>query len=154
MTHLVTHHEVRALLPHRYPFLMVDTVLSLEPHQSIVALKNITCNEPFFTGHFPQRLIMPGVLMIEALAQAAGLLVFLSHGWSFNGVSDLFYLAGVDKTRFKKMVEPGDQLHLCVQQVKQRLNIWKFQGQAKVGDEVVCSADFMIVKEDITAKEE
>lgn len=137
--------DIRKLLPHRYPFLLVDKIIQLEINQSIVGIKNVTANEPFFSGHFPQRPIMPGVLMIEALAQVAGILIKRTHT-HLSGFTELFYLAGVNEVRFKRLVEPGDQLKLEVDLVKSRLNLWKFQGLASVENEVACSAEFMIVK--------
>ncbi|MFP4905693.1 3-hydroxyacyl-ACP dehydratase FabZ, partial [Paraburkholderia sp. BR14261] len=105
-------HKILTLLPHRYPFLMVDRVIELEPHKSIKALKNVTVNEPFFTGHFPQRPVMPGVMILEALAQTAALLTFSEEEQDFENT--LYYFVGIDGARFKRVVEPGDQLILNV----------------------------------------
>lgn len=138
---------IRNFLPHRYPFLLVDRVLSFHENKSIVAIKNVTCNEPFFNGHFPQTPIMPGVLMIEALAQTAGLLYYHISGLTSRNETDMFFLAGVDEARFKRMVVPGDQLTLKVEVVKRKLNLWKFTGTALVGDDLACSASFMIIRE-------
>ncbi|MGD9107724.1 MAG: 3-hydroxyacyl-ACP dehydratase FabZ [Gammaproteobacteria bacterium] len=132
-------------LPHRPPFLLVDRVLKFEPSKSIVAIKNVTMNEPFFVGHFPKRPVMPGVLIIEALAQAAGILAFLSTNEDPQGNS-LYYFAGIDNARFKRIVEPGDQLHLEVEITKIRKTLLKAHGIAKVGDEIACSADLMSIK--------
>jgi 3-hydroxyacyl-[acyl-carrier-protein] dehydratase len=139
--------QIRKFLPHRYPFLLVDKVIAIEDEKKITAIKNVTANEPFFTGHFPQAPIMPGVLMIEALAQASGLLLFNAFGLTERDEKDMFFLAGVDEARFKRMVVPGDQLRLEVEVLKQRLNLWKFKGNATVEGELACSATFMIVRE-------
>jgi 3-hydroxyacyl-[acyl-carrier-protein] dehydratase len=134
--------EIMRHLPHRYPFLLVDRVLKLEPGKSIVALKNVTINEPFFNGHFPQRPVMPGVLIIEALAQAAGILSFKTLGVPPDGRS-IIYFAGIDHARFKKPVGPGDQLLLEATLVRVVRNIGKFVTVAKVGDTVVAEAEVM-----------
>lgn len=138
--------EIRKFLPHRYPFLLVDKVVAIE-NQKIRAIKNVTANEPFFNGHFPTAPIMPGVLMIEALAQTSGLLVLNLLGVKERTEKDMFFLAGVDEARFKRMVVPGDQLILEVETLKQRLNLWKFKGTATVEGELACSATFMIIRE-------
>lgn len=137
--------EIMATLPHRYPFLLVDKVLSCEPDKSIVAIKNVSVNEPHFTGHFPQSPVMPGVLMIEALAQAAGILIYKTIQ-TLPGKDNWFYLVGVDNARFKRIVVPGDQLRLEVEIVKVRRDIWKFQGTATVDGELACSAEIMTAK--------
>src|SRR5699024_7022431 len=131
--------EILNLLPHRYPFLLVDRVLQYEKDKSITALKNVTATEPYFQGHFPDRPVMPGVLIVEAMAQAAGLLTFRSMGGAPEDA--LFYLAGVDKARFKRPVCPGDQLILEVTLLKQRHRLWRFSAVARVDDEVACSAE-------------
>jgi 3-hydroxyacyl-[acyl-carrier-protein] dehydratase len=133
--------EIMQYLPHRYPFLLVDRVLALEPGKSIVALKNVTINEPFFNGHFPQRPVMPGVLIIEALAQAAGILSFKTLG--VKPGRSLIYFAGIDHARFKKPVGPGDQLLLEATLVRVVRSIGKFVTVAKVGDTVVAEAEVM-----------
>ncbi|NYT26607.1 MAG: 3-hydroxyacyl-ACP dehydratase FabZ [Candidatus Thiodubiliella endoseptemdiera] len=134
--------DVKNYLPHRYPFLLIDRVLELEIGKSIVALKNVTYNEPQFTGHFPAQPIMPGVLIIEALAQATGILAFKSEvGKPIDG--QIYMLVGVDKVRFKRMVEPGDQLRLEVEVMTVKRGIWKFKCVAKVDDKVVTSAELM-----------
>lgn len=135
---------LRELLPHRYPMLLVDQVTELTPGKTITALKNVTCNEPFFNGHFPGYPVMPGVLMIEALAQTSGVLILKSH--DYDPQRDLFFLAGVNNARFKRPVVPGDQLTLQATVVRNRLDLWKFDCVAKVGDEVVCSAEIMNIK--------
>lgn len=137
--------EVRKYLPHRYPFLLVDTVESCVAYESIVALKNVTQNEPFFQGHFPNLPVMPGVLIVEAMAQAAGILIYKSYG-RYPSVDDMFYFAGIDNTRFKRKVVPGDQLILKVKVVRHRETLWKFEGEAFVGDELACSSEFLTIK--------
>ena len=134
--------EIQALLPHRYPFLLVDRVQELDPDKRIVGIKNVTINEPFFQGHFPGRPVMPGVLMLEALAQAAALLSFdtLDAAPDENTV---YYFAGIDGARFKRPVEPGDQLILEVQLDRMKAGIFKFKAQAKVGTELACEAELM-----------
>lgn len=140
--------EVRRYLPHRYPFLLVDKVVSVKPGESLIAIKNVTSNEPFFTGHFPGRSIMPGVLMIEALAQACGILAYktLNMYPADPTEKDLFFLAGVDEVRYKRIVVPGDQLQLNVKFLKARLDLWKFEGVATVDNEMACTALLMIKK--------
>jgi 3-hydroxyacyl-[acyl-carrier-protein] dehydratase len=134
--------EVKQFLPHRYPFLLVDRVLACTPGESLTAIKNVTVNEPFFQGHFPQKAIMPGVLIIEALAQATGLLGFRTMSESPS--EDLLYmLVGVDNVRFKRQVIPGDQLVLSVKLLKKSRIIWKFTCEARVDDELVTSADML-----------
>ena len=135
--------DVRDYLPHRYPFLLVDRVVAFDSGVSIKVIKNVTHNEPFFNGHFPQKPVMPGVLMIEALAQASGLLIFLTKSKQVSTQEDLYYLAGVENARFKRIVTPGDVLELNVQIVKQRNKLWKFTGRAEVNGELACCADFM-----------
>ena len=137
-------HEIQRLLPHRYPFLLIDRVLDYTPGEYLVGIKNITFNEPQFTGHFPQRVIMPGVLILESLAQATGLLAFKT-ATDLRSDNSLYYLAGIDNARFKKPVEPGDQLQLTVKLVKNKRNLWKFSGEATVDGELVVSADIMCV---------
>ena len=133
-------HQILKQLPHRYPILLVDRVLSIEKGQRIVALKNVTINEPFFTGHFPHRPVMPGVLMLEALAQAAALLSFDTQGVTPDDKT-VYYFAGIDGARFKRPVEPGDQLTLDVTLERAKAGIFKFKGTARVGDEVACEAE-------------
>jgi len=133
--------EVLRFIPHRYPFLLVDRVLELELDKSLVALKNVTINEPFFTGHFPEKPVMPGVLILEALAQAAAILACKSTDWKPG--ESLFYLGSIENARFKKMVIPGDQLVLRIEVQKRRLQVWKFTATATVNGEVVCTADMV-----------
>jgi 3-hydroxyacyl-[acyl-carrier-protein] dehydratase len=135
-------HQILQKLPHRYPFLLVDRVLEVEKGKRLLAVKNVTINEPFFQGHFPRRPVMPGVLMLEALAQAAGLLSFVSLEKELDDDS-LYYLAGIDGARFKRPVEPGDQLLLDVTLDRMRAGILKFSAKARVGDEVVCETELM-----------
>jgi len=135
-------HQILKLLPHRYPFLLVDRVLDMEKGKRITALKNVTMNEPFFNGHFPHRPVMPGVLMLEAMAQAAALLSF--H--SLDIVPDdntVYYFAAIDGARFKRPVEPGDQLTLEVEIERMKAGISKFKGKALVGSELACEATLM-----------
>ena len=135
-------HQILKLLPHRYPFLLVDRVNELERGKRILAIKNVTINEPFFTGHFPARPVMPGVLILEALAQAAGLLSFDMMGEA-PGDDKVFYFVGIDGARFKRPVEPGDQLVMDVTLERMKAGIFKFKGVARVGDEVACEAELM-----------
>ena len=131
--------EVLELLPHRYPFLMIDRILELEPGKRIVALKNVTFNEPHFTGHYPGYPVMPGVLMIEALAQAGGIVASSElTKEEFKRATMLF--GGVEKARFKREVIPGDTLTLSGEIAKRKGGFWWFQGEARVGDEVACAA--------------
>ena len=141
--------EVIKHLPHRYPFLLVDRVIDCEPGKSIHAYKNISINEPFFVGHFPNFPVMPGVLITEALAQAAGILSFKTLGVKPDN-SFLFYLVGVDRARFKKPVTAGDQLHLHVQIQRQMRNIWTYKAEAKVDGEIVAEAGLMCAKRELT----
>jgi 3-hydroxyacyl-[acyl-carrier-protein] dehydratase len=135
-------HEILKKLPHRYPILLVDRVLELDPGKRIKALKNVTINEPFFTGHFPHRPVMPGVLMLEAMAQTAALLSFAAEGAAPDNKS-VIYFAGIDGARFKRPVEPGDQLVMDVTLERSRAGIYKFKGVARVGEEVACEAELM-----------
>jgi len=135
-------HEIRKQLPHRYPFLLVDRVLELEKGKRIKALKNVTINEPFFGGHFPNRPVMPGVLMLEAMAQAAALLAFDTAGVTMDD-NTVYYFAGIDGARFKRPVEPGDQLIMDVELDRVRAGIYKFKGVIRVVDVVVCEAELM-----------
>ena len=135
-------HDILKRLPHRYPFLLVDRVLELETGQRIKALKNVTMNEPFFVGHFPHRPVMPGVMMLEALAQAAAILGFDKLG-VLPDDKTVFYFAGIDNARFKRPVEPGDQLVLHVALERTRAGIFKFNARATVGDALAVEADLM-----------
>ncbi len=127
-------------LPHRYPFLLVDRVLECEPGNRLLGLKNVTANEPFFQGHFPAKPVMPGVLIIEALAQATCLLALETEPGEDG---EIYLLAGVDKARFKRPVVPGDQLHLETILLKRRRGIWVFDAMAWVGEQTVASAEIM-----------
>ena len=135
-------HEILKLLPHRYPILLVDRVLEVEKGKRIKALKNVTINEPFFVGHFPRRPVMPGVMMLEAMAQTAALLSFASADVSPDS-NAVYYFAGIDNARFKRPVEPGDQLVMDVELIRARAGIFKFKGVARVGEELACEAELM-----------
>ena len=139
-------HQILKLLPHRYPFLLVDRVLEMEKGKRITALKNVTMNEPFFNGHFPHRPVMPGVMIIEALAQTAGILAFITAG-VIPDENTRFFFVGIDKARFRKPVEPGDQLILTARLERQMRGIWKFSTVAYVGDDEVTSAEMMVAPE-------
>ena len=138
--------DIRDYLPHRYPFLLVDRVLEVVPGERIVAFKNISANEEYFCGHFPERPIMPGVLMLEALAQAAGLLIYCTTSTKANARDNWYYYAGVNNARFKRVVEPGDQLILEAKFIKRKLDLWVFNVQASVDDQLACSAELMLVR--------
>jgi 3-hydroxyacyl-[acyl-carrier-protein] dehydratase len=145
--------DIRAILahlPHRYPFLLVDRVLELVPGNRILALKNVTINEPHFTGHFPHVPVMPGVLMIEALAQAAGILSFRTMG-KVSDASSVYYFVGIDGARFKRPVGPGDQLILNVSIERRSRGIWKYRGTATVDGQVACEAELMCTLRQIDA---
>jgi 3-hydroxyacyl-[acyl-carrier-protein] dehydratase len=135
-------HEILRLLPHRYPFLMVDRVIAIEKGKSIRAVKNVTINEPFFVGHFPHRPVMPGVLMLEAMAQSAALLSFATEGVTPDDKT-VYYFAGLDGARFRRPVEPGDQLVMDVSLLRHKGGIYKFKGEARVGEELACEAELM-----------
>lgn len=134
--------EILDHLPQRYPFLLVDRVISCEPGKAIHAYKNLTINEPFFVGHFPHLPVMPGVLIMEALAQAAGILSFKTMGIKPDDRS-IFYFAGIDKARFKKPVSPGDQLHLHASILRQMRSVWKYKAEARVDGHIVAEAELM-----------
>mgnify|MGYP001574932736 FL=1 len=135
-------HEILEYLPHRYPFLLVDRVLSCEPGKDIVALKNVTINEPFFVGHFPHHPVMPGVLIIEALAQAAAILTLKTAGVKADNDS-IYYFVGIDGARFKKPVQAGDQLLLKVAITRQVRGIWKYSARAEVAGQLATEAELM-----------
>lgn len=135
-------HQILKKLPHRYPLLLVDRVLEYEAGKRLLAVKNVTINEPFFTGHFPQRPVMPGVLILEALAQAAALLTLESAGVELDDKT-LVYFAAIDNARFKRPVEPGDQLLLDVTLLRLRQGVQRFHGQARIGSEVAAEAEMM-----------
>lgn len=141
-------HEIRNYLPHRYPFLLVDKVLSATPGESLVALKNVTYNEPFFEGHFPSRPVMPGVLIVEALAQASALMASVGRD-DIDTQNRVYYFTGIDKARFKRPVEPGDQLIFEVELVRKIKNMWKCKGVAKVDGQVAAMADLMFTFKDL-----
>lgn len=136
------------LLPHRYPFLLVDRVLDFKPFEYLTATKNVTINEPFFNGHFPGNPIMPGVLMLEALAQAGAILSNLSRTPK-EGYTFLHFFAGIDNAKFKHIVTPGDQLLLKVELINQKRDFWRIRGEAHVGDKLACSADLMSAAKEI-----
>jgi 3-hydroxyacyl-[acyl-carrier-protein] dehydratase len=135
-------HAILELLPHRYPFLLVDRVLSVEPGQRIEALKNVSINEPFFQGHYPHHPVMPGVLIIEAMAQAAALLNFISKG-AKPDENTVYYFVGIDGARFKRPVGPGDQLILGAEVLRNMRGVWKFSATAKVDGQLVAEAELM-----------
>ncbi len=140
-------HDVLAHLPHRYPFLLVDKVLDYQNNQYLVGVKNVTFNEPCFTGHFPHRPVFPGVLILEAMAQCTGILAFKST----NELPDdhsAYYFVGVDEARFRSPVEPGDQLVMRVEVENQKRGIWKFSAVATVDGKVVCEAKLMCTKKE------
>ena len=141
-------HQVMKHLPHRYPFLMVDKVTDYRVGEYLNAVKNITINEPCFTGHFPHRPVMPGVLILEALAQATGILAFKTMN-ELPDEKSLYYFVGIDSARFKKPVEPGDQVELKVKLLKRKRTMWKFDAEALVDGRVVCSAELMCSKQEI-----
>ncbi len=134
--------EVMNYLPHRYPFLLVDRVLEMTPGERIVAIKNVTINEPFFVGHFPHSPVMPGVLIIEAMAQAAAILSFKTRG-AMPDENSILYFAGIDNARFKRPVLPGDTLTFEMKLEREMRGIWKYSGVARVGDEIAAQADLM-----------
>lgn len=139
--------EILKWLPHRYPLLLIDRVLSIETGKSLTAIKNVSFNEPFFMGHFPGRPVMPGVLILEALAQATCILT--SKTYNDAPGSKLYLFAGIDNARFKYMVTPGDQLKLEVDFVKSKKEICKFRGVATVDGNLVCSADMISARKDV-----
>jgi 3-hydroxyacyl-[acyl-carrier-protein] dehydratase len=140
-------HKVLSLLPHRYPFLMIDRVLELEAHQRILAIKNVTYNEPFFNGHFPIRPVMPGVLIVEAMAQATALLAMESNPETVSKTA-IYLFVGIDKARFKRQVEPGDQLKIEMRQKTLKRGIGFYSGSAMVDGAVAATADIMCTARD------
>jgi 3-hydroxyacyl-[acyl-carrier-protein] dehydratase len=132
--------RIMEMIPHRYPFLMVDKVIGIIPNVSAIGIKNVTINEPFFQGHFPQRPVMPGVLIIESMAQTAAVLVVETLGPSAEG--KLVYFMSVDSARFRKPVGPGDQLSVHVFKERSRGNVWKFRAEAKVGETLMAEATY------------
>lgn len=141
-------HEILNHLPHRYPFLLVDRVLSLVPGKHVHAYKNVTINEPFFVGHFPHHPVMPGVLIMEALAQAAGILSFKTME-EMPSEDSVFYFVGIDNCRFKKPVLPGDQLHLHITIERNMRGIWKYKAEARVDGAIVAEANLMCAKRNL-----
>jgi 3-hydroxyacyl-[acyl-carrier-protein] dehydratase len=136
--------EIQTLIPHRYPMLLVDRVLDYEAGKWLHAIKNVTFNEPVFTGHFPELAIFPGVLILEALAQATGVLGFKTT--EGREEDEMYLFASIDNAKFKRPVVPGDTMHLHVEFIKERRGMWKFYGEAKVDGKVVCSADLMCAR--------
>ena len=143
-------HQILERLPHRYPFLLIDKVLDCEPGMSLVAVKNVTINEAFFQGHFPPRPVMPGVLILESMAQATGLLAYITLEEPPDEDST-YYLVGIDKARFKRPVEPGDQLVIDVRLMRELRGIWRFTGTARVNDQLVASCELMTAKSDTSS---
>ncbi|MBN2331524.1 MAG: 3-hydroxyacyl-ACP dehydratase FabZ [Deltaproteobacteria bacterium] len=136
--------KIMSYLPHRYPFLLIDRVLEMVPDKTITALKNVTINEPFFVGHFPGNPVMPGVLIVEAMAQAGGLLALYSEGIELGSDTDAkVYFLGIDKARFRKPVTPGDSLRLEIRILQHRGKIWKIHGEAKVGETLMAEAEMI-----------
>lgn len=144
-------HEILQYLPHRYPFLLIDRVLDMELGKSLVALKNVTMNESYFVGHFPNKPVMPGVLILEAMAQAGAVLAYKSTN-SNPEDGALYYFAGIDNARFRRVVEPGDQLRIEVKVLRSKRDIWKLEGAAYVGDELACSGEFMSARKERNTK--
>ena len=136
--------EILEILPHKYPFLLIDRILELEPGKRAVGIKNVTINEPFFQGHFPNFPIMPGVLIIEAMAQVGAILAFKSGGEK----NKLVYFIGIDNAKFRKPVLPGDQIRFEVEVLQHRLNVWKLKGNAFVESKLVCEAELMAMISD------
>jgi 3-hydroxyacyl-[acyl-carrier-protein] dehydratase len=143
--------EILRYLPHRYPFLLIDRVISYEAGKSIEALKNVTMNEPFFTGHFPHHPVMPGVLIIEAMAQAAAILSFVTMGAKADDKS-IYYFVGIDNARFKRPVTPGDALRISVTLTRHVRGIWKFAAMARVDDLVAAEAELMCTVRDLPSQ--
>ncbi len=142
--------EILSLLPHRFPIILVDRVLEVEPGKRIVALKNVSANEPVFTGHFPHYPVMPGVLILESMAQAAAILAFVTHGQKAHS-DGLYYFAGIDKARFKRPIMPGDQMRLEVSMEREMRGIAKFIGRTLVDGQVACEAELMCAYRQIEA---
>ena len=132
--------RIMEMIPHRYPFLMIDRVVDIVPDASAVGIKNVTINEPFFQGHFPGHPVMPGVLIIEAMAQTAAVLVVRTMGEQSEG--KLVYFMSIDQARFRKPIGPGDSVRIHVEKQRNRANVWKFRGEARVGDTLMAEATF------------
>lgn len=141
MKYVMDINEILQYLPHRFPFLLLDKIIEIELGKSIVALKNVTINEPFFMGHFPGRPVMPGVLILEAMAQAGAVLAYKSLNAKPEDM--LLYFAAIDNARFRRIVEPGDQLRIEMEFLRSKLDVWKLKGATYVGDELVCDAELM-----------
>jgi 3-hydroxyacyl-[acyl-carrier-protein] dehydratase len=148
MTEAIDINKILDLLPHRYPFLLVDKVLDYKKLDYLIALKNVTINESFFTGHFPGNPIMPGVLMLESLAQASAILSNLSRSPA-EGNEFFYFFAGIDNAKFKQVVVPGDQLRLEVKLIGQKRDFWRMHGEVYVGDKLACSADLMSAAKEV-----
>ncbi len=140
MSEVIDIERIMQMIPHRYPMLMIDRVIDVVPDDSATGIKNVTINEPFFTGHFPQRPVMPGVLIIEAMAQTAAVLVVHTLGQESEG--RLVYFMTIDEARFRKPVVPGDQLRIYIKKERQKANVWKFSAQAKVGETLCAEATY------------
>lgn len=143
--------EILAILPHRYPFILIDRVLEYDVWKKLVAIKNVTINEPFFVGHFPGKPVMPGVLVLEALAQASVILAHKSVESESPGVRYLHYFAGIDNARFKQVIIPGDQLHIEVECVGRKRDIWRIHGEVLVNGKLACSADLMSAAKEVSS---
>ena len=143
-------HQILQHLPHRYPFLLIDRVVDVVPGERILALKNVSMNEPFFPGHYPHHPVMPGVLIVEALAQAAAILSFKTMG-SLPSDDSVYYFVGIDGARFKRPVSPGDQLHLEVSIESTRRGLWKYKGRALVAGQVAAEAELLCTLRTIQA---
>ncbi len=148
MSNVVDIGQILNLLPHRYPLLLVDRVLDYKPFEYLTAIKSVTINEPFFQGHFPENPIMPGVLMLESLAQASAILSNLSRQPK-EGHDFLYFFASIDNAKFKQVVIPGDQLRLEVKLVGQKRDFWRMRAEAYVGDKLACSADLMSAAKEV-----
>lgn len=148
MTTIVNAEEILNLIPHRYPFLLVDRVLDYTPFEHLTAIKNVTMNEPCFQGHFPGNPVMPGVLILEALAQAAGILSSVSRKPK-DGYKFVYFFASIDKVKFKHVVTPGDQLRLEVSLLTRKGDFWRIEGKAYVGDKLACTAEMMSAAKEV-----
>ena len=146
MKNIISIQDIKKIIPHRYPFLLLDRIVEFEMNKKIVALKNVTINEEFFNGHFPEKPVMPGVLIIEAMAQAAA--VFAAKSVGDDSENKIIYFMSIEKAHFRKPVEPGDALYLYIEQIQARSNVWKMSGEAMVDDVKVADAVFsaMLVK--------
>ncbi|KTC78047.1 3-hydroxyacyl-ACP dehydratase FabZ [Legionella brunensis] len=148
MSEVINIAKILDLLPHRYPFILIDRVMEYKVLEYLIGIKNVTINEPFFIGHFPGNPIMPGVLMLEALAQAGAILSNLSRT-PREGYEFLYFFAGIDNVKFKQVVTPGDQLRLEVKLMGQKRDFWRIRGEAFVGDKLACSADLMSAAKEV-----